>query len=173
RQKWMTTGDSSGRSRLFLLSALCYLTSFSATAAPEPAPIAIHSRHVLDVRSGTASDAWIVVRGERIASIAHSAPAGARVIELGDATVLPGLIDCHVHVEADWTDFSATGGLRHSSADKTLTGLVNSQTYLRHGFTALRDAGTSDYGYDTVSLRNAFARGMFDGPRLFVAGVPI
>ena len=142
-------------------------------AAAEPVPIAIHSRHVLDVRNGTSSDAYIVVRGERIASVEHAAPAGVRVIELGDATVLPGLIDCHVHIEADWSDFSATGTLRHSSADKTLFGLMNAQTYLHRGFTTLRDAGTSDPGYDTVSVRNAINRGMFDGPRLFVAGVPI
>ena len=147
---------------------------FSAiAAAAEPVPIAIHSRHVLDMKTGTASDAFIVVRGERIAAIEHTAPAGARVIDLGDATLLPGLIDCHVHLEADWSDFSATGNLRHSSPEKTLIGLMNAQTYLRRGFTTLRDAGTTDYAYDTVALRNAFARGAFDGPRLFVAGVPI
>jgi imidazolonepropionase-like amidohydrolase len=95
------------------------------------------------------------------------------VIELGDATVLPGFIDCHVHVDADWNDLSATEPLRRSAADKTLLGLQNAQTYLRRGFTTLRDAGSTDYGYDTVSLRNAFNRGMFDGPRLFVAGVPL
>ena len=147
---------------------------FSAiAAAAEPVPIAIHSRHVLDMKTGTASDAFIVVRGERIAAIEHTAPAGTRVIDLGDATLLPGLIDCHVHLEADWSDFSATGNLRHSSPEKTLIGLMNAQTYLRRGFTTLRDAGTTDYAYDTVALRNAFARGTFDGPRLFVAGVPI
>src|SRR5436190_7864007 len=157
------------RTTLLIGSLLCAI----AAVAAEPVPIAIHSRHVLDVRNGTTSDAMIIVRGDRIALIAHTAPAGARVIELGDATVLPGLIDCHVHVEADWNDFSATVNLRHSGPEKTLIGLMNSQTYLRHGFTTLRDAGTSDFAYDTVALRNAFARGMFDGPRLFVAGVPI
>ena len=68
----------------------------------EPATVVIHSRHVLDVRSGTAAEGYVVVRGDRIVSIDRSAPGGVRVIELGDATVLPGLIDCHVHLEADW-----------------------------------------------------------------------
>ncbi len=141
--------------------------------AAEPQSVAIHSRHVLDVKSGTVSDAYVVVRGDRIAAIAHAAPAGARVIELGDATVLPGLIDCHVHVDADWNDLSSVEPFRRSAADKTLLGVQNAQTYLHRGFTTLRDAGSTDYEYDTVSLRNAFNRGMFDGPRMFVAGVPI
>jgi imidazolonepropionase-like amidohydrolase len=149
------------------------LLVFALSAAAETPVTAIHSRHVLDVRSGNVSDAYVVVRGERIESIAASAPAGARVIELGDATVLPGLIDCHVHIEATWDDLSATSNFRHSSAEKTLVGLVNAQEYLRRGFTTLRDAGTTDPAYDTVALRNAFARGMLMGPRLFVAGVPI
>ena len=145
----------------------------SAALAAEPAPIAIHSRHVLDVKSGTASDAWVVVRGERIDSIAKSAPDGAKVIDLGDATVMPGLIDSHCHVEADWTDLSAVANFKLSSPQKTLVGLRNAQEYLRRGFTTLRDAGTTDPAYDTVALRNAFAHGDFIGPRMVVAGVPI
>src|SRR5258708_3065529 len=83
---------------------------------------AIHARHLLDVRNGSVSDAFIIVRGERIDSIAKAAPAGAKVIDLGDATVLPGLIDCHVHLVTDWNDFSATAYLRMSSPQKTLFG---------------------------------------------------
>src|SRR5437660_5197126 len=115
------------RTTISLLSLLFVFTA----AADEPQPVAIHSRHVLDVRKGVAGDAYVVVRGERIATVEQHAPAGARVIELGDATVLPGFIDCHVHTEADWNDFSATAGLRHSSPEKTLIGLMNAQTYLR------------------------------------------
>jgi imidazolonepropionase-like amidohydrolase len=52
-------------------------------------------------------------------------------------------------------------------------GLLNAQTYLQHGFTTVRDAGTTDPGYDTIALRNAFARGDFPGPRVIAAGIPI
>ncbi|PYQ59350.1 MAG: Xaa-Pro dipeptidase [Acidobacteria bacterium] len=140
-------------------------------AAVAHAQVAVHARRLLDVRTGNVADAFIIVSGDRIESIAHAAPAGARLIDLGNATVLPGLIDCHVHLEADWNDFSATAGLRRSASDKTLLGLKNAQVYLSHGFTTVRDAGSDDFGI--ISLRNAFASGMFDGPRVFAAGIPI
>jgi len=154
-------------------NVLAILLMTAATAAAPPQPIALHARRLLDVRSGSVSEAWIVVRGDRIEAVAKSAPADAKVIDLGDATVMPGLIDCHVHIEADWNDLSATANLRSSSPQKTLTGLRNAQEYLRRGFTTLRDAGTTDPAYDTVALRDAFAKGSFLGPRLFVAGIPI
>jgi len=141
--------------------------------AAEPAPVAIHSRHVLDVKSGTSSDEYIVVQGDRIASIAKSAPTGARLIDLGDATVVPGFIDCHVHLLFDWTDLSSTGWLRLTAGQRTLWGMRNAQEYLRNGFTTLRDAGEADMSYGQVALRDAFAKGWFDGPRLSVAGIPI
>ena len=105
------------------LSLLSFVFVALAAAADEPQSVAIHSRHVLDVHSGTASEGWVVVRGERIAGIEHRAPAGARVIELGDATVLPGFIDCHVHLLFDWDDLSATGWLRMSAGTRTMMGL--------------------------------------------------
>ena len=153
------------RSKAIFLSIS--LLAFAANAQV----VAVHARRMLDVRSGSVSDAFIVIRGDRIDSIAHSTPDGAQVIDLGNATVLPGLIDCHVHLEADWNDFSATAGLRRSASDKALLGLKNAQVYLSHGFTTVRDAGSDDFG--TISLRNAFASGMFDGPRVFAAGIPI
>src|SRR5437763_129590 len=154
-------------------SKTIFLAVWLLGAAAHAQVVAVHARRLLDVQTGSVSDAFIVIRGDRIEKIAHDAPAGARVIDLGNATVLPGLIDCHVHLEADWNDFSASGSLRRSSPQKTLLGLQNAQLYLNRGFTTLRDAGTDDLGFGTVALRDAFARGMFDGPRLLVAGVYI
>ncbi len=158
--------------RLKLVTALSLLFAIAAFGAEEPST-AIHSKHVLDVHTGSTSDAYVVVRGDRIASVEKSAPKGVRVIDLGEATVLPGLIDCHVHLEADWDDISAVGNLRRSSPEKTLMAVVNARIYLQHGFTTVRDAGTSDPAYDTVAIRNAIARGMIAGPRVITAGVPI
>src|SRR2546427_6681477 len=154
---------------LFLAISMLGAVAYAA----EPQLFAVHARRLLNVRSGKISDVYVVMRGDRIDSVASSAPANMRLIDLGNATVLPGLIDSHVHLEADWNDFSATASLRRSSPQKTLLGLQNAQEYLRRGFTTLRDAGTDDLAYGTVALRDAFARGMFDGPRLVVAGVPI
>jgi imidazolonepropionase-like amidohydrolase len=153
---------------IFLALLLCGTSLFADDAA-----IAVHSHRVLDIKSGTYSEGWIVVRGERIASIDRRAPSGVRVIELGDAAVLPGLIDCHVHLDQDWNDYSATAYIRHSSPEKTLMSLDTARTYLRLGFTTLRDAGSSDPAFDTVAVRQAIQRGTFEGPRLAVAGVPV
>jgi len=144
---------------------LLTLIAASAPAAP-PQAIALHARRLLDVRSGTVSEAYIVVRGDRIEAVAKSAPADAKVIDLGNATVLPGLIDCHVDLLLDWTDFSATSNLRLSAPQKMLFGLKNAQEYLSRGFTTLRDAGETDPAYGQVALRDAYAKAMFAGPRL-------
>ncbi len=153
-------------------SRLLFL-AISILAAAAHADVVLHAHRLLDVRTGNVSDAFIVVKGDRIDSIAHTAPAGAQVIDLGNATVLPGFIDCHVHLESDWSDFSASGSLRRSAPQKTLLGLQNAQIYLHRGFTTVRDAGTDDLAFGTIALRDAFANGMFDGPRVLAAGIPI
>ena len=149
-----------------------FLTTLLFAAAAQ-AQVAIHARRLVDVKTGNVSDAFIVIKADRIDSIARTAPAGMQIIDLGNATVLPGLIDCHVHLEADWSDFSASGSLRRSSPQKTLIGLMNAQAYLHRGFTTVRDAGTDDLGFGTIALRDAFAKKLFDGPRVLASGVPL
>src|SRR5262249_52162738 len=153
QRDFQPSGHSMQRGESMRLTLIVAITMFAATIVAADDTTAIHSKHVLDVKTGSSSEAYVVVRGDRIVSIDKPAPKGAKVIALGAATVLPGLIDSHVPLEALWDDLSATSNLRHSSAEKTLVGLLNAQTYLRHGFTTVRDAGTTDPGYDTIALR--------------------
>jgi imidazolonepropionase-like amidohydrolase len=131
------------------------------------ADILFRNLALLDVDAGALRARHeVLVRGERIVAVSEGridAP-GARVIDLGGRTLMPGLIDCHVHICADGmtpypTIFPA---MLAGRAAKTLR-----ETLMR-GFTTLRDAGGADMGY-----RQAVEAGLFPGPRLFVAGRPI
>lgn len=117
-----------------------------------------------------------VVRGERIVSLqAGDAPHDATVIELGDVTLLPGLIDCHTHVTAfiKKTAYEslplAPSVVADSAAESALKALRNASTLLANGFTTLRDVGSFGPGID-VALRDAIKRGSVLGPRMLVAG---
>ena len=111
----------------------------------------------------------IVVEGDRIAAVTQEPIAvddAARVIDAGGRAVLPGLIDAHVHVAATSHDLA---GLALQPA--SLIAAQSSQllrAMLRRGFTTVRDAGGADHG-----LREAVAQGLFEGPRLVIAGQPI
>jgi imidazolonepropionase-like amidohydrolase len=112
----------------------------------------------------------VLVEGDRIAQVGDSVgrPAGARVVDLSDRTVMPGFIDCHVHLTMDGAAVRAQ--TLASSAGKALTGLGIAQQYLARGFTTLRDLGSMDPEWPTVDLRDAIAAGTVTGPRLLVAG---
>jgi imidazolonepropionase-like amidohydrolase len=130
--------------------------------APADQVIAIKAAHLFDAKSGTMlNNQIVVVRGDRIADVGEAVqiPAGATVIDLGTATVLPGMIDSHVHVN--------TGGL--NLAQRALMGLGNAQADLKAGFTTVMDMDSRGTFY-TVDLRDAINAGYVVGPRMQVVG---
>jgi imidazolonepropionase-like amidohydrolase len=158
----------------FLVSWALLLAALAPAWAQQPAAsttLAIRAGRLIDVRTGKVTqNAYIIVEKDRIARIADSSPAGATVIDLSKYTVVPGLIDCHAHVLGNMKDQSSTAGLRMTSAQAAIWGVYNLQTWLAHGFTALRDAGEYDTGYGQLALRNSIEKRLIRGPRMVSAG---
>jgi imidazolonepropionase-like amidohydrolase len=124
---------------------------------------------MLDVRAGRiVTDAVVVVQNGTIIAIGGAAPAGARVIDLGDVTLTPGLIDMHTHltsdIEGNWVMRAVTEG----AADAALRGARNAKTTVEAGFTTVRDLGSGDFA--DVALGRAIAAGFVPGPRIISAG---
>ncbi len=148
-----------------------FVLAFSIGAAltsgfGQSAPTAIVCGTLIDVANGkSVPNAVIVVEGNRITSIRNKIPDGAAVIDLSDATVLPGLFDLHCHI-LDNTE----GGTRGSAADNALSGIRNADKVLLSGFTTIRDPGGGGPNYASCSVRDAINRGWFPGPRMQVAG---
>jgi imidazolonepropionase-like amidohydrolase len=113
----------------------------------------------------------ILVEGERILGITEigTLPEGYQLIDLSEYTVLPGLIDAHVHPLIYGDDYQINH-LKGSSAFNALRGLKTVQDWLREGWTTLRVAGDADVEYAHFEIRNAINRGVFEGPRIFGAG---
>jgi imidazolonepropionase-like amidohydrolase len=130
---------------------------------PPTQVVAIRAGRLFDTRAGTLlSNQVIVVRGDRITDVgpAVAIPPDARVIDLSTATVLPGMIDAHVHL------FPADD---LSESTRTIVGVANAQTDLNAGFTTVLDMDSRG-GFGTVDLRNAINRGLVMGPRMQVVG---
>ena len=130
--------------------------------APKDQVIAIKAGHLFDAKTGTMLNNQVVlIRGDKVAEVGASVqiPAGAKVIDLSGATVLPGMIDSHVHVN--------TGGA--TQAQRALIALANAQADLNAGFTTVMDMDSRG-GYNTVDLRDAIKAGYVMGPRMQVVG---
>src|SRR5882757_10808905 len=152
---------------LFLIALLFACTSF-AQQPTQPQHIVIHAGHMLDVKSGKMLDnVTVLIEGDKISAInSGTAPADARVIELPNATLLPGLIDVHTHLTFDPAFGYQELGI--SIPKEALIGAKNARITLEAGFTTVRNVGAS--GYTDVALRDAINEGMLPGPRILASG---
>ena len=149
------------------------LTTAQANA-PQPSKIVIHAGRLLDVKSGRwLADKNIFIEGDTIARIEPGdaeVPSDWKVIDLTKAAVLPGLIDCHIHLTISPSSFGYEL-LGVSEARQTLTGASNARKTLLAGFTTARNVGA--WGFTDVALRDAINAGDVPGPRLLVSGMPL
>ena len=150
---------------------ICFVFATSLFAADQP--IIIKAARLIDGRGGAVvSPAVIVVRGNRIESIGSAIPAGAQTIDLGDMTLLPGLIDAHTHIllQGDVTSADYDEQLfRESMPYRALRASRSAKIALEHGFTTLRDVETEGAMYTDVDVKRAINNGVIPGPRLFVS----
>ncbi|MFN7957994.1 MAG: amidohydrolase family protein [Holophagaceae bacterium] len=150
---------------MMLRSLLVGLLSLALQAQEQP--LVLKAARLLNVRTGkleTPGQLW--VQGGRIQ--AGPPPAQAATLDLGDRTLLPGLIDCHTHLLFP-AGLGELGYLKRSQATLVLDGVLNARKVLEAGFTTVRDVGASA-GFGDAALRDAIARGDIPGPRMLVAG---
>jgi imidazolonepropionase-like amidohydrolase len=154
----------------FVLSTACALGQ-----SPVPAPektVVLHAAHLLDVEHGSlVTPGEVLVRGSRIVeagtSVTH--PAGAETIDLGNATLMPGLIDAHVHLflHPGPEDLQT---VQESIPERTILAELAARDDLMAGFTAERDMGTEGAGSADTAVRNAINAGLIPGPRMRMSG---
>ncbi|MEY2746748.1 MAG: hypothetical protein RL112_1790 [Planctomycetota bacterium] len=144
----------------------------SPTSEPASEPtIVVRAARVLDVERGVHhAPGEVLVRGDRIVAVGPigAAPEAARVIELGERTLLPGLIDCHTHLAFQLDEHSAMRPVLEGPADAALRGARHAERTLKAGFTTVRELGCDDFV--DVSLMKAIERGDIVGPRIIPAG---
>jgi imidazolonepropionase-like amidohydrolase len=133
----------------------------------------INAGRLLDVERGELlDDRMIVVEGDRIVDVVSEAPSetGARVIDLRDRSVLPGLIDCHAHMIGEMeTGLGYAGLVMRTAAQEAMSGVRNARDTLHAGVTSVRDVGTFRAFVD-CALRDAIDAGDTPGPRMLCAG---
>jgi imidazolonepropionase-like amidohydrolase len=160
------------RLSLFAAFALVCAPILSPAQPPAPTPIVLHAARLLQVDTGTIlHPAEILVEADRIRSVGTSVdhPQGAKIIDLGDVTLLPGLIDVHVHL------FLHPGAedlqtVQESVPLRTLIAAEAAKADLLAGFTAERDMGTEGAGSADSAVRDAINQGLIPGPRLRISG---
>ena len=144
-------------------------------AKPAPKIVYVRAGRLFDATSeNLCSNVVILVEGERIQKVAPAAevkiPSGAQVVDLSNATVLPGLIDCHTHITAapNADEYAEINSFKKTPFDAAFNAVVNSRRTLMAGFTSIRDVGS--IAFAAVDARNAINRGLFPGPRIVASG---
>jgi imidazolonepropionase-like amidohydrolase len=167
---------------LFLVLSICSLSARAQqpSRAAKPSTFTlVKAGRLVDVRGGRVLEKQgILIENDRVKAvgpvdnIAANAPAGARIIDLSTATVLPGLADCHTHVllQGDVTaeDYDVQL-LKESIPYRTIRATVAARAALMNGFTAIRDLETEGAMYADVDVKTAINRGVIPGPRMFVS----
>jgi imidazolonepropionase-like amidohydrolase len=156
-----------------VLAAAAGFTPAQELAADDPVTV-LKAARLFDGRGETSlANAVVVVAGDRIQAVGQAlpVPAGASVVDLGDATLLPGFIDSHVHLTGEAGDNwyqSTLDGMRQTVAEQAVRASQHARKTLQAGFTTVRNVGAGD-AID-VGLRNAIDAGVVEGPRMIVAG---
>ncbi|MCE9671652.1 amidohydrolase family protein [Myxococcus stipitatus] len=152
----------------------CLLSvGLSASAAPVPDSYVLKAARLFDAKAGRlVTPGMVVVTGDKVAAVGPGAkaPEGARVVDLGDATLLPGFMDAHTHLTGesgdDWRQ-DLIDSFQRTIPERTLEALPRARVTLMAGFTTVRDLGGAD-DID-LGLRNAIRRGLVVGPRILTA----
>ncbi len=161
-------------SRAILLLFVMILPATMQAQTDSRPPVFIKAGKFVDVRSGKVlTEQLIRIEGDRIVEVgsftalSSRVPADAKVIDLSQATVLPGLIDCHTHLTSDPAQLGLQS-LEVSIPRQTLTGVKNAEITLAAGFTTVRNVGAD--GYSDIALRDSIEAGEIKGPRVVACG---
>jgi imidazolonepropionase-like amidohydrolase len=158
------------------VAAALVITAHLAAAQERPAAparIAIRAARLIDPKAGTTiANPVVLIEGDRITAVGPglAIPAGVQVIDLGRATLLPGLIDCHTHVTSQPSNYYEDI-FRKTPIDVAVTAHVYAKRTLDAGFTTIRDVGAGEFV--DRALRDAIARGEVPGPRMLVATLTV
>ncbi len=163
-----------------MLIAFLFLLAQAPRETPAAQPpaqrVLVKAAHLIDGRSDSVRDGFaVLVEGDHIAKVGPAAELqspGVKVIDLGEAWLLPGLIDAHTHLllQGDITaaDYDEQL-LKESIPYRTLRGAAAARIAVMNGFTTVRDLGTEGAMYADVDLKTAIARGVIPGPRVFAS----